>query len=62
MYLAPALLGDAARGMFTLPMVAEMRDRVELAITSVARVGADLRIDARPSTGPLAESRAGESG
>ena len=61
-YLAPSVLGDAARGMFTLPMVAEMHDRVELEITGVARVGADLRIDARPGTGPLAESRAGGSG
>ena len=61
-YLAPSVLGDAARGMFTLPMVAEMHDRVELEITGVARVGADLRIDARPGTGSLAESRAGESG
>ena len=47
-YLAPVLLGDAARGMFTLPMVAAMRDRVGLEITGVARVGADLRIDAIP--------------
>ena len=47
-YLAPVLLGDAARGMFTLPMVAAMRDRIGLEITGVERVGADLRIDALP--------------
>ena len=47
-YLAPTLLGDAARGMFTLPMVAAMRDRIGLDITGVKRVGADLRIDALP--------------
>ena len=47
-YLAPALLGDAARGMFTLPAVAAMRDRIGLDITGVARVGADLRVDAVP--------------
>ena len=47
-YLAPALLGDAARGMFTLPRVAAMRDRIGLEITGVERVGADLRIDAFP--------------
>ena len=45
-YLAPALLGDAARGMFTLPGVAAMRDRLRLEITGVTRLGADLRIDA----------------
>ncbi len=53
-YLAPALLGDAARGMFTLPAVAAMRDRIELEITGVARTGADLRIDALPRPGPRA--------
>ena len=50
-YLAPALLGDAARGMFTLPEIAAMRDRIGLDITSVERVGADLRIDALPRAG-----------
>ena len=48
-YLAPALLGDAARGMFTLPGVAAMRDRIGLDITGVERVGSDLRIDAMPA-------------
>ena len=62
-YLAPALLGDTARGMFTLPGVAAMRDRTGLEIIGVARVGADLRIDAVPETGTAgAEQRAGEAG
>ena len=47
-YLAPALLGDAARGMFTLPMVAAMSDRIRLEFAGVTQVGADLRIDAIP--------------
>ena len=47
-YLAPMLLGDASRGMFTLPKVAEMRDRIGLDITGVTRVGTDLRVDAVP--------------
>ena len=55
MYLAPALLGDAARGMFTLPGVVAMRDRIGLDVTGVTRVGADLRIDAVPKAGPGAE-------
>ena len=54
-YLAPALLGDAARGMFTLPVVAAMRDRIELQVTGVDRVGADIRIDALPRTGRHAD-------
>ena len=62
-YLAPALLGDAARGMFTLPGVAAMRDRIGLEITGVARLGADLRIDAVPRAEAAgAEQRAGEAG
>ena len=56
-YLAPALLGDAARGMFTLPTVTAMRDRVGLEITGVTRVGADLRIDALADTGSRAPHR-----
>ena len=61
-YLAPALLGDAARGMFTLPEVAAMRDRIGLEITCVARLGADLRIDAVPKFEAGAEQHAGEAG
>ena len=47
-YVAPTLLGDSARGMFTLPGVMAMRDRVPVEITAVARLGGDLRIDAVP--------------
>ena len=61
-YLAPALLGDAARGMFTLPEVAAMRDRIGLEITGVARLGADLRIDAAPKPGAGAQPCAGKAG
>ena len=61
-YLAPVLLGDAARGMFALPGVASMRDRIGLEITGVARLGADLRIDAVPKAGTGREQRAGEAG
>ena len=56
-YLAPALLGDAARGMFTLPVVAAMRDRIRLEIAGVTRVGADIRIDAFPNAAPRAADR-----
>ena len=61
-YLAPALLGGTARGMFTLPGVTAMRDRIGLEITGVSRLGADLRIDAVPKTGAGAEQHAGEAG
>ena len=61
-YLAPALLGDAARGMFTLPGGVAMRDRIRLEITGVARLGADLRIDMVPKIEADAEQRTGEAG
>ena len=45
-YAAPVLLGDAGRGMFRLPGVERMDDRVQLRITDVRAVGGDLRITA----------------
>jgi diaminohydroxyphosphoribosylaminopyrimidine deaminase/5-amino-6-(5-phosphoribosylamino)uracil reductase len=47
-YLAPHLMGDAARGLFSLPGIDRMRDRIPLAIVDVRAVGRDLRITARP--------------
>ena len=56
-YLAPVLLGDAARGLFTLPAIASMRDRIGLEIAGVTRVGADIRVDAIPNAAPSAADR-----
>ena len=47
-YLAPHLLGDDARGMFRLPVIAAMTDRISLEIQQVRAVGADWRITAVP--------------
>ena len=47
LYLAPMLLGDAARGMFGLPELADLAGRQSLDITDLCRVGADIRILAR---------------
>ena len=47
-YLAPSLLGDAA-GMFALPPLEDLDRRTRLSFRSVDRVGADLRILARPA-------------
>lgn len=46
-YLAPQLLGSGARGMFNIPDLAVMQDRVELEIDDVRAVGKDWRIVAR---------------
>lgn len=48
-YLAPHLLGSSARGMFDLPALESMADRVALDIVDVRAVGKDWRITARPS-------------
>ncbi len=47
LYLAPQLLGDAARGMANLGELVQLDQRVELAWQDVRHVGNDLRITAR---------------
>jgi diaminohydroxyphosphoribosylaminopyrimidine deaminase/5-amino-6-(5-phosphoribosylamino)uracil reductase len=46
-FLAPQLMGSDARGMFHLPGLEMMADKVQLAILEVTPVGVDLRIRAR---------------
>jgi len=48
LYLAPHLMGDGAQGLFRLPGLERMRDRVPLRLDDVRMVGTDLRITARP--------------
>lgn len=45
-YMAPVLLGDAARGLFHLPGLDRIGDRIGLEIADVRRVGDDWRITA----------------
>ena len=45
-YMAPLLMGDNARGLFRLPGLEQMQDRIELNITDVRTVGRDLRLTA----------------
>jgi diaminohydroxyphosphoribosylaminopyrimidine deaminase/5-amino-6-(5-phosphoribosylamino)uracil reductase len=45
-YLAPHLMGDAARGLFSLPGIDRMEQRIELSISDVRAVGRDWRIAA----------------
>lgn len=47
-YLAPALLGDDARGMFHLPGLIGLDDRVRLRILEMRAVGEDWRVRAVP--------------
>ncbi len=46
-YLAPSLLGDAGRGLFTLPGLDRLEQALAVEITDVRAVGRDWRITAR---------------
>jgi diaminohydroxyphosphoribosylaminopyrimidine deaminase/5-amino-6-(5-phosphoribosylamino)uracil reductase len=48
LYLAPHLMGDRGRGLFSLPGLERMRDRIDLALTDTRMIGPDLRITAVP--------------
>lgn len=47
-YLAPHLMGSGARGLFHLPGLLQMNDRIHLKITDLRQVGEDIRITAIP--------------
>lgn len=47
LYLAPHLLGSSARGLFNIPALESMADRIALDIVDVRAVGKDWRITAR---------------
>ena len=49
-YMAPHVLGDRARGMFSIDELTDLGDRYSLEIDDVRTLGSDLRIIARPST------------
>ena len=48
-YMAPRLLGDAARGMFQVPALESLADAYRLTLDDFRKVGPDLRITARVS-------------
>lgn len=47
-YLAPQLLGDTARGMFAIPALKSLDERIDLELVEVRRLGSDLRVLLRP--------------
>jgi diaminohydroxyphosphoribosylaminopyrimidine deaminase/5-amino-6-(5-phosphoribosylamino)uracil reductase len=51
LYFAPSLLGCDARGLFNLPPLATLDDRIRLEIDDLRKIGEDLRIIARPVSG-----------
>jgi diaminohydroxyphosphoribosylaminopyrimidine deaminase/5-amino-6-(5-phosphoribosylamino)uracil reductase len=48
-YMAPHLMGDSARGLFSLPALRHMRQRIALRISDMRAIGEDWRITARPA-------------
>jgi len=46
-YLAPSLLGDGGSGMFNLPSIARLDQKLPLRLVDVQQLGADVRIVAR---------------
>ncbi len=51
-YLAPSLVGDCAQGMFTLPQLDQLSERVALEVRDLRQIGPDIRILARMAKVP----------
>jgi len=47
LYLAPHLIGDAARGMFHLPELEDLKGKRALDVRDLRMVGDDIRVIAR---------------
>jgi len=47
-YIAPHIMGGNARGLFDVPGLENMADRVSLEVIDVRRIGSDLRVTAVP--------------
>jgi diaminohydroxyphosphoribosylaminopyrimidine deaminase/5-amino-6-(5-phosphoribosylamino)uracil reductase len=52
LYMAPVLMGSDARGLFYLPSLQSMQDRIHLEIKDIRAIGRDWRIIANPSKTP----------
>lgn len=61
-YMAPLLLGDGARGLFHLPALQSMAERIELELLDVRRIDCDVRLTARPRRIGSACTSPGEAG
>ena len=47
-YMAPHIMGDSAKGLFHLPELEQMKDRISLKIKQLRSIGNDIRITAQP--------------
>lgn len=55
-YVAPHLMGSDARGLFNLPGLVSLSERIELDIKEIMSVGKDIRITANPLLRSLSEN------
>ncbi len=46
LYIAPSILGDNAKGLFALPELQNLEEKIQLKFTDVRQVGADIKITA----------------
>ncbi|MCE2989853.1 MAG: bifunctional diaminohydroxyphosphoribosylaminopyrimidine deaminase/5-amino-6-(5-phosphoribosylamino)uracil reductase RibD [Burkholderiales bacterium] len=46
-YIAPSILGDDARGLFAIPALRDLADKIQLSFSDVRQIGPDLRITAK---------------
>lgn len=56
LYVAPHLMGDSARGLFHLPGLTQMKERLALELLELRQIGPDLRLRLRPSGPPLLDT------
>ncbi|UCB54918.1 MAG: bifunctional diaminohydroxyphosphoribosylaminopyrimidine deaminase/5-amino-6-(5-phosphoribosylamino)uracil reductase RibD [Thiotrichales bacterium] len=49
LYMAPHIMGNDARGLFNIPGLENMADRIRLEIMDIRSIGSDLRITAIPA-------------
>ena len=47
LYFAPSLIGDTGQGMFSLPEITDLGQKIPLSIRDLSRVGGDIRVIAR---------------
>lgn len=51
LYLAPCILGDGEKGLFSIPALSSMQARIQLKLEDIRQFGQDLRIIAKPVYG-----------
>ncbi|HEY3486494.1 MAG TPA: dihydrofolate reductase family protein, partial [Gammaproteobacteria bacterium] len=51
LYIAPCLLGNGAKGIFDIPLLKSMQERIGLDIQDMRLIDHDIRIIAKPMFG-----------